>query len=69
MLSCAILAYTNQNRLTKLPFGLKSFVFPAGTETAMLLALKLVKYLFPSLLVRLFLEKLNANRLVMPVRA
>lgn len=47
MLSCAILAYTNQNRLTNLPFGLKSFVFPAGTETVMLLALKLVKYLVP----------------------
>lgn len=47
MLSCAILAYTNQNRLTNLPFGLKSFISPAGTETARSLALELVKYLVP----------------------
>lgn len=47
MLSCVILAYNNQNRLANLKFGLKSFVFPAGTEAATSLTLEPGKYRVP----------------------
>ena len=43
MLSCVILAYNNQNRLANVKFGLKSFVFPAGTEAATSLTLEPLK--------------------------